>query len=302
MFNFIKYRLIFFIFSGILIAGSLFALFFFGLRFGIEFSGGTLVQINYRQQRPSINEIKNSLAEINFKEVEVKLIGERGVALRIKNKNISSDIQQQIKEKLKTIGDIEEEMIEFETISPAIGKELKAKTQIVTIFSILIIIIYIALVFRKVSRPISSWQYGIVSLIAMLHDLLIVLGVLAVLGKFYEVQITIPIITAFLVIVGYAINDKIVVFDRIRENLLKERGLSYEEIVNLSLNQSITRCLNTSLTTIFVLLAIFFFGGATLKYFSLVLTIGVAIGTYSSLCLAALILVSLLTITREKRG
>jgi preprotein translocase subunit SecF len=299
--NFLRYRIIYFIFSGILVLGCLFVLFFWGLKPGIEFTGGTLIDIGYKDQRPSVDAIKQALAEFDFKNLEIKMIGEKSINLRINEKNISNDLQQQISDKLKTIGEIEENSLQFETISPIIGKELSTKTQIVTILSILVIVLYIAIAFRRVSKPISSWQYGIASLLTLSHDILIPLAAFAVLGKYYDVQITIPVVTALLVIVGYAINDKIVVFDRIRENLLRRRGgMGYEEIVNASLNQTLARCINTSLTVMITLLALYFFGGETLKYFSLTLILGVGFGTYSSLFLASPILVTWLR-RRERK-
>ena len=151
---------------------------------------------------------------------------------------------------------------------------------------------YIAFAFRRVSVPVASWQYGIVSLIALFHDLLITLGVFAILGFLYYVEITIPIITALLVILGYSINDSVVIFDRIRENLIKNKGLTYEEIVNISLNQTLVRSISASFTTLLPIIAIFFFGGITLKYFALALIIGIILGSYSSIFLASPLLVS----------
>jgi len=292
MINFVKYRIIYFIFSGILIAASLYSLVAFGLQSGIEFTGGTLIELNYKNQRPAIDVIQQALLEFGFKEIEIKPIGDRGINLRIEEKNISNDLEQKISDKLRTTGEIEEGSLQLNAISSVIGKELMAKTQIVTILSILVIVLYIALAFRKISRPIPSWQYGIASLLTLSHDILITLGFFSVLGKFYGIQITIPVVTALLVIVGYAINDKIVVFDRVRENLLRKTNLTYDETVNVSLNQTLGRCLSVSLTTLFTLFAIFFFGGETLKYFSLALILGVIFGTYSSLFLASPILVS----------
>ena len=138
--------------------------------------------------------------------------------------------------------------------------------------------------------PVRSWQYGMASLVGLFHNILIVLGVFAVLGEFYGVQITIPIVTALLIVLGYSINDTVVVFDRIRENLIKRTGITFEDTVNKSLNQTIMRSVGTSLTTIFVLAAIFFLGGSTLKYFALALIIGIAVGTYASLFLVSSLL------------
>ena len=169
---------------------------------------------------------------------------------------------------------------------------------LVILLVILAILIYITFAFRKVSRPVVSWKYGIVSLIALFHDVLIPLGIFSVLGNFFSVEITIPIVTAFLIVLGYSINDSVVVFDRVRENLNKNKNILFEKIVDNSLNQTLTRSINTSFTTLLVLFAIFFFGGDTLKYFSLALILGLICGTYSSIFLAS----PLLAGWREKKS
>ncbi len=153
-------------------------------------------------------------------------------------------------------------------------------------------LLYIAFAFRKVSRPVKSWQYGVVSLFVLSHDVLIPLGIFSFLGKFYGIQITIPVIVALLTVVGYAINNVVVVFDRIRESLIKRALISFEETSNSAIRQTLTRQINTSLTTLFPLIFIFFIGGETLKYFALVLILGISFGTYSSIFLATPILVS----------
>ncbi len=292
--NFVRYRKIYFIFSGILILASIVCLVIFGLKPGIDFSGGSLLEIRYEERRPSLGEIKESLQEFGFKELYVRPVGERGVAIRVKQKNIPLLTQQKIIENLKESGTIKEETLGFEGISPVIGAELKKKTKTVLLLSLVIIVIYIALAFRRISRPIASWQYGLASIFALCHDVLIPFGIFSILGEFYGVQITIPVITAFLVIFGYSINNTVVVFDRIRENLLKRTGVTYEETVNKSLNQTLTRSINTSFTTLLVLFSLFFLGGVSLKYFSLALILGIIFGTYSSLFLAGPLLVSYL--------
>ncbi len=297
---FLKYRKIYFIFSGILILASLGCLIVYGLELGIDFTGGSLLEIEYKTERPSRDAIKEAVSEFEFKEMYIQPVGEREVVLRVKEKNIPSDVQEKIIQKLEEIGEIEETSLGFESISPVIGQELKRKTKIVIILSLLFIVFYIAYAFRKISRPIPSWQYGIASILALSHDVLIPIGIFSILGKFYGVQITIPVITAFLVVLGYSINNTVVVFDRIRENLLKRGEGTYEETVDRSLNQTLTRSINTSLTTLFVLLAIFFFGGETLKYFALALILGIVFGTYSSIFLASPLLVAWLK-WKEKR-
>ena len=294
---FVKFRKIYFVFSGILILGSIASLVIFGLKPGIDFTGGSILEIEYKTQRPENKVIRESLANLDLGEISIQPADEKGVILRMKD--IPEDIHQQISEKLKGTGDFEEKR--FETIGPTIGKELKEKTKIVVVISLFAMVFYIAIAFKRVSRPISSWQYGIASLLMLSHDILIPLGVFAVLGKYYQVQITIPVITALLAIVGYAINNVVVVYDRIRENLLRER-LTFEEIVEKAINQTLTRQLNTSLTTLFPLFFIFFLGGETLKYFALTLILGIAAGTYSSIFLASPILVSWLSRRSRSAG
>ncbi len=284
---FLKYKKIYFIFSATLILASLVCLIIFGLKPGIDFTGGSILEIEYIEERPSNQEIKETLSDLDLGGVLIQPTGERGII--IKMKDISEDTHQEVLEKLKENNELEERR--FESIGPVIGRELKQKTKTVIILSLLAIVLYIAWAFRKISRPIPSWQYGIASLVALFHDVLIPIGILSVLGKFYGVQITIPVITALLAVLGYSINNTVVVFDRIRENLLRQAG-TYQEIVNNSLNQTLTRSINTSLTTLFVLVAIFFLGGVTLKYFALALILGIIAGTYSSLFLASPILVA----------
>ena len=208
----------------------------------------------------------------------------------IRMKDISEETHQTVLQKLSEDNEIEERR--FESIGPVIGQELKEKTKILIVIALFSIVLYIAFAFRRLQRPLKSWQYGLASLLALFHDVLIPIGVFSILGKFYGVQITIPVIAALLTVLGYSINNTVVVFDRIRENLIRTVGGNFTETVNKSLNQTLTRCLNTSLTTLLVLLAIFFFGGVTLKYFALVLIIGITAGTYSSIFLASPLLAS----------
>lgn len=286
--NFIKYSKLYFLFSGILITACLAALAVFGLKLGIDLSGGSILEIEYQENRPSNDEIREKISEFDLGETVIQPTEEKGVIIRMKD--ISEETHQQILTKLKEDQELEEKR--FEGIGPTIGQELRDKTKIIIVVSLLAIVLYVAFAFRKVRGPIKNWQYGLASLIALSHDILIPLGVLAILGHFYGgIEISIPIIVALLTILGYSVNNTVVVFDRTRENLAVSRAENFDQIVNDSLHQTLTRCLNTSLTTLFPLSAIFFFGGETLKYFSLTLIIGIIAGTYSSLFLASPILV-----------
>ncbi len=286
MIDFLKHRKIYFSFSAILIVASIVCLVIFGLKPGIDFTGGSILEVEYKEARPSIADIKTQLEELDLGPVQIQPTGERGLILKLKD--IPEDTHQQILQK------IQGEEKRFESIGPVIGRELKQKTKILIILSLLLIISYIAFAFRRVSRPCRSWQYGLVSLLALFHDILIPLGVFAVLGKFYGVEISIPLIIGLLTVLGYSINNTVVVFDRIRENLIRGTGDSFEETVNQSLNQTLTRSINTSLTTLFALFAIFFLGGETLRYFSLALIMGILAGTYSSIFLTSPVLVTYL--------
>ena len=247
------------------------------------------MEIEYKESRISNQEILAKLADIDLGDIHIQPTGEKGVILRFKD--IKEEAHQQILEKLN---EGEKKIIEekrFESIGPIIGRELKQKTKLVIVLVLLSIILYIALAFGRIQKPLRSWQYGVTSILALFHDILIPLGVFSILGKIYGIEISIPVITAFLAVLGYSVNNTVVVFDRIRENLLKRAGL-FEEVVDKSLNQTLTRQINTSLTTLFVVLAIFFFGGETLKYFALALILGIVAGTYSSIFLSGSILLT----------
>ncbi len=294
MIPFIRYHKIYFVFSSVLVLGSIILLMVFGLRLGIDFTGGSIMEIEYAVERPSNQEIREQLADIELGTFYIQPTGDNGVILRLKdiNETVHSEI-------LQRLGEVDERR--FESIGPVIGEELKEKTKLAVTLALISIVLYIAFSFRKISYPLKSWQYGVVSLVALFHDALIALGIFVILGKYSGVEITIPIITALLAVLGYSINDTVVVFDRIRENILKRTSVTFKEIVNNSLNQVITRSINTSFTTLLALSAIFFLGGATLKYFSLVLIIGIITGTYSSVFLAAPLLVYWLERKDKKR-
>jgi preprotein translocase subunit SecF len=295
MINFLRYRKIYFLFSGILVLGNLGCLLIFGLNPGIEFTGGSLLEIKFKEKLPSHQEIRESLGEFDLGSIYIQSSGEKELTLRMEE--ISEKTHQEILEKLKEKWKIEERS--FQLIGPVIGKELKEKTKIIVILAALGIVFYIALAFRRLREPIKSWQYGLASLLALFHDILIPLGIFSLLGRYYGVPITIPIITALLTVLGYSVNNTVVVFDRIRENLLKKRGLTFEEITNQSINQTLIRQINTALTTLFVLFAILFFGGETLRYFTLALILGIGAGVYSSIFLATPILVAWLKWRRK---
>jgi preprotein translocase subunit SecF len=286
-FNFIKYSNIYYVISIILIVGSIVALSIYGLKFGIEFAGGSNMEVVFGKL-PTNDVIIDALKSFNLGEITVQPIGQNGAILKFKG--IDESVHQNIITELNKISPVSEKS--FQYIGPSVGQELRNKTQLAILFALLAITLYIALAFRKVSRPVASWKYGITSLIALMHNILVPLGVFAVLGKLYDVEITIPIIAALLTVLGFSVHDNIVIFDRIRENILRKGMGQFEETVNWSLNQTLGRSISTVLTTLLAIIALFFFGGETLKYFALTLIIGITAGAYSSIFIASPLLVS----------
>lgn len=286
--NFTRYSIIYYIFSGLLVIATVVSLFYFGLKFGIEFTGGSIMDLQFKESRPSNEVILETLKEFNLGETIIQPTGQTEMILRFKG--IDQSTHQNIINKINGLSPVEETRFEF--IGPSIGQELKNKTELAIVFALLAITIYIAIAFRRVSRPVSSWKYGVTSLIALIHDILVPLGVFSILGHYYNVEITVPIIAALLTVLGFSVHDTIVIFDRIRENILRRGSSSFKETVNWSLNQTLGRSIGTVFTTLLVLFAIFFFGGETLKYFALALIIGITSGAYSSIFIASPLLVS----------
>ena len=280
--NFLRYKRIYFVFIGILSLASIASLAVFGLKLGIDFTGGSILELEYLADRPSNREIEEKLAGMDLGSLTLQPAGERGIIIRMKD--ITEETHGKIIQKLGKEAFDEKR---FEQIGSVIGRELKQKTITLILASLAAIVFYIALAFRKVQRPVRSWEYALASMGSLFHDVIIPLGVFSVLGKFYGVEISIPVVAALLTVGGSSVNNVIVVFDRVRENLLKRRGTTFEDTVNKSLNETLGRCLNTSLCYLLPLLAIFFFGGPTLRYFSLTLIMGIAAGTYSAVLLAA---------------
>jgi len=291
MLKIIQKRKLWFTVSGIFCLISIIALSVWGLNFGIDFTGGTLMELSFSGKdgtRPEIQAVKEALNSLELGEINIQPSGENNLLLRMKA--IDETTHQNILSALNEKFTIEEKR--FESIGPVIGQELKRKAIYAIVIALVAIICYIAWAFRKVSYPVASWKYGTVATITLFHDILIVLGIFSILGHFQNVEIGTPFIAALLTILGYSVNDTIVVFDRIRENLARSPANTFEETVNKGVNETLVRSLNTSLTTLFVLLAIYFFGGETIKYFALALIIGIISGTYSSVFTASPLLVS----------
>lgn len=293
----LKYQKFYYLISALLVVASIALLLIFGLKFGIDFRGGSLMELKFTQSTPDNNAVQSTLAEFDIGSVIVQESGERGILLRFEE--IDEPLHQSILSKLGELGEFEEER--FESIGPVIGEETKRKAIWAIILVLIMILVYIAWAFRKISYPLGSWIYGAVALVTLFHDVLITIGVFVLLGYIFNIEAGVPFVAALLTILGYSVNDTIVVFDRIRENVAKRgSGFDFGEIINQAVRQTYVRSGNTSLTTLFVLSAIFFFGGVTIKYFVLTLMIGVVIGTYSSIFLASPLLFSIYLLKFKK--
>jgi preprotein translocase subunit SecF len=269
------------------------ALFIWGFKYGIDFTGGSLLEIKFIGARPSVSQIETGLFDLKLSSLIIQPIGEQDIMLKFQE--TKEETHQAILSKLNELAKKENKnnLIEeqrFESVGPSIGAELKIKSLWAIFFALIAMLSYITYAFRKVSRPIASWKYGLAAIIAMFHDVIITMGVFAFLGHFYGIEINTAFVAAVLTVLGYSVHDTIVVFDRLRENLPKSNE-DFEGTVNTSLNQTIVRSLNTSLTVLLVLAAIIIFGGASIRTFTMALAIGIFIGTYSSIFVASPILV-----------
>lgn len=307
MIDVVKTRNVPFVISSLLAVASIVLLAMFGLKQGIDFTGGSLMEVTFTQERPEANSIRETVAplEDSYGTILVQPTGEDAAILR--TSFLSEEQHQALLETLQnaypaedgSLGVVEDR---FETIGPTISEQLRSRSLSAGIVVIIAIILYIGYAFRRVSQPVSSWKYGVTAIVALVHDTLITMGVFAVLGEFYGVEIDIPFVVALLTIMGYSVNDTIVLFDRVRENLLKRGGKDFGATVSAGIRQSFTRSINTSLTTLLVLFALLLFGGDSIHYFALALIIGIISGTYSSIFLASPLLVAWHQMSLKKRN
>ncbi len=284
--NLLKHKTYYLIFSFILMIPGIIFIAKDGLKLGIDFTGGSVSTYKVG----SIKE--NDLEEAYTKhQVDVLGISRSGNIITIRTKPIDTSKNASIVKDLKK-KDGKLEVSSFETIGPTVGGETTKKAFMSMLISSFAIMLYIAYSFKNIPAPYSSLRFGISAIIAMLHDAFIVLGSFAILGHYLKVEIDALFITALLTIIGFSVHDTIVVFDRIRENLNKlPKTLSFIEVANYSLVETLNRSLTTSLTVIITLSSLFILGGASIRYFVLALLIGIISGTYSSLFTAAPILV-----------
>lgn len=290
----VKHRKIFYICSVLLITASVFSIFFWGLKPSIDFVGGSLLDVSFSGERPNTTEVSQVLNDLDFKDASVRSSGE---GFFIRTKEISQDQKNSIMQGLAVGGKYTPVEKTFSTIGPVLGKEAIQKSLLSIFLVLLAIVLFIAFAFRKVSKPISSWVYGLVTILALLHDVLVPTGVFAILGHFYGFEVDTLFVTALLVILGFSVHDTIVVFDRVRENLHKNEDhgskKDFQTIVGESINETFIRSVNTSLTVLLAILVLYIFGPETVKNFNLVLLIGILVGTYSSIFIGSTLLVTI---------
>lgn len=272
-------------FSIVICSASVVLYLIWGLNLGIDFTGGTSMEVQFASadQRPSVEDMHAALGELGLPDAQVQTAGDAGLQLKLQQ--LSNEQRQQILDRFAERGITESQ---FVSIGPSLGSELKRKSAVAILMVLIAIIAYISYAFRKVSHgPVPSWVFGVAAIIALMHDIFIPVGVFVVLGRFADVQVDSLFVTALLTVLGFSVHDTIVVFDRIREGLKERATKSFREIINTSINITMARSINTSLSTLIVLVVLFMFGGESIRYFVLTLIIGIISGTYSSIFIAS---------------
>lgn len=325
MIPFIKLRPIWYSLSTALMLLSILGVAVRGIPYGIDFTGGSLLEVAYTKEAVTTEQINEALQKSGISNANVQRAGERGYVLRmseiddethskllaelrgqIGQTSVSPSVDIESESGLLNIGDLDvtfdspdgsedsNAVIErrFDTVGPVIGQELKTKSVQALILVLLAIMAYVAWAFRKISWPVRSWKYGAVAVLALFHDVIITFGAFVWAASFFGWEVDTVFIAALLTVLGYSVNDTIIVFDRVRENLPRMNE-SFEGIVNASVNQTMGRSINTTFTTLLVLFAILFFGGETLRPFMFALIVGIFLGAYSSIFIASPLLVTL---------
>lgn len=291
MFQIIQKRRYFYWLSASLTIASVALIALWGFNFGIDFKGGTLMEVRFAiDPAPQVSDIAERLAPIGLKSLTIQPTDDRGVLLRY----LASD-ETANEQVLSALQAADPGIVQLRTdfIGGSVSDQIRKNAILGIAFAIIGIALYIAWAFRRVSGIVTSWEYGLGAVIALAHDIVIVLGLFAILGRYFGVEIGVPFIAALLTILGYSVNDTIVVYDRVRENLLRSHHKEdFEITVNRSLNETLGRSINTSLTVLITLLAIVVFGGESIRYFGVALFAGVAFGTYSSIYIASALLVT----------
>ncbi|HEU5114524.1 MAG TPA: protein translocase subunit SecF, partial [Candidatus Paceibacterota bacterium] len=266
-----------------------------GLKQGIDFTGGSLVQVEYASStRPTVAELSPALDSLKFGQYSIRESGESGYILR--TETLSPEQHNAVLSALNENGKLTMAEKEFNSVGPVLGKEALQKSEFSIIMVIIAIVLFITFAFRHVSRPVKSWKYGVIAIVALAHDVILPVGVFAVLGHFLGIEVDTLFVTALLVVLGFSVHDTIVVFDRVRENLRHnaegKQKKSFDTIVGESINQTFVRSVNTSLTTLIAIFVLYLVGAEATQHFALALLVGITAGTYSSIFLGSPLLVT----------
>lgn len=295
MIDFIRTRKIWYALSLASVVGAIVVFGFWHLKPGIDFTGGSLLEVSYTNARPEPAAIQVAIETTGITGIQIQPVGEHGYIL--KTPPITNDQKNQIEAALP--GSKEES---FQSVGPTIGAELASKAWWAIGTVLVAIVLFISYAFRQVSKgPVPAWMFGVAAIVALAHDIWIVLGAFIILGHFKGVEIDSLFVTALLTVLGFSVHDTIVVFDRIRERLKLSHQKTFAEILNESINSTLVRSIGTSFATILVLLALFLFGGASIHYFVLALIVGIISGTYSSIFIASPLLLTYSLLRNKKR-
>lgn len=284
--NIVGRRKLWFAISLIVIVPGTLSLLIWGLKPGIDFTGGQEIEVSGTLNQAQLHDI---IGKTGVKDITVTTAGENRLLVRYSDQGTgeSEAVHQQIKAQLAQ-NNLSETA--FSSVGPAVSRDITRNAILSVLLAALAIICYIAFAFRKTPPPVSPWSFGVTAIIAVLHDVLLVLGIFSLLGHFFGVEVDSLFVTAILTVIGFSVHDTIVVYDRIRENL-RRYNKPFEELVNESILETLARSINTSLTVLVVLLAFFLFGGDSIRFFMLALLLGILSGTYSSIFNAAPLLV-----------
>lgn len=288
MIPFVKYAKYLLAVSSAVTIISFVALFTWGLKPSIDFTGGSLLEVSFTGTVPDNAIVESTMKTLGQENVLIQKTNDNKLIIRTAflDENQHQTVLQGLRAKFET-KDNKVTEDQFETIGAAVSSQLRQRSIVAVILVVLSIVAFVAYAFRSVSFPVASWKYGITAIVAAIHDVILVIGVFAFLGHFHNVEVDIGFVVALLTVMGYSVQDTIVVYDRIRENLLHRRAGNFSEMVDIGLNETLMRSINTTLITMIPLTALYLLGGSSIHNFALALLVGVASGAYSSIFVAS---------------
>jgi preprotein translocase subunit SecF len=289
----IHHRTLFFWITGIILAAAIGSILFFGLPLGIDFTGGSMMQVGYEKSVPSVTTIESQISPLNLGAISVRASGTTAVSIRTRTQTPAE--HEAILAAISANASTTE--LSYTSVGPALGSQFTNKALWAIFAVILVIVFYIAFAFRKVSKPVPSWGYGLTVVAMLAIDLIVPAGFYAAYAHFTGAEVDSLFIVALLALLGYCVNDVIVIFDRIREHLARNEKTgsreSFEDTIGKSINETMTRSINTALTVVLALLVLIFVGAPETRNFALVMLVGVVAGTFSSICRSAPLLIPL---------